>query len=135
MSLNQLLNDPAQPWSDLYCNSLTSEQTVSPKGIITQGTSTTTAVVLNARCGLVTTFTQTLAAASSLQFSVTNSFAKADSIISCTVSHYSGTYATNGFPQANCEHNVADGSFIVRINNLHTSNALSGVLKVSFTVL
>ena len=135
MSLNQLLNPEIQPWSDLYCNSLTSEQTLSPNGSVTQLVSTTSNVTLNARAGIITTFAQTLAGAGALEFEVFNSYVKADSNIVCAVTYYTGAYATNGFPVVNAQHNSLTGGFFVKLNNLHASNALSGVLNISFYVL
>lgn len=100
---------------------------------VTQITSTTTGVTDNTQAGIITTFTQTLAASSALTFTVTNSTVTTASVILVKVNNYAGAYATNGFPIAQVN-NVTSGSFDIVISNTHATNALSGVLKIGFMV-
>ena len=103
-------------------------------GVVTQDTSVTTGVTLNASSGVITTFSQSALAGATSTFTVTNSCVVAGSVVGVTVGNYAGTYGTNGIPLATVSA-ISAGSFDVTIINGHALNALSGVLKLNFTVL
>lgn len=107
----------------------------SASGAVTQITSITTGVTLNASKGIVTTVAATAGAAGATPntFTVTNSFVQADSHISVYVIDYAGTIATNGNPFVIAD-NRADGTFDIIISNAHGTNALNGVMKIGFEV-
>jgi ketosteroid isomerase-like protein len=99
---------------------------------VTQATSPTTAVTANGDSGLITTFNETLAAATSLTFTVNNAAVDADSVILVCIDNYSGTYVTNGIPVVSVNNMVAGTSFDIKLTNVHAANALSGTLKIGF---
>jgi hypothetical protein len=105
-----------------------------PSSTVTQATSVTTAVTINAVSGIITTFSQSAAAEVTVAFTVNNSdVAATDKVIAC-ITNYAGTFGTNGIPVISVG-TVADGSFVVRVSNTHSANALSGAIKISFVVL
>src|SRR5580765_7829957 len=99
---------------------------------VTQGTSTTTAVTANGQNGLITCFTSTLAAATPVTFTVTNSATDADSVVLVGITNYSGTTGTPICRVNNC---VAGTSFDIVVTNAHASAALNGILKIGFQLL
>lgn len=105
-----------------------------PSSTVTQATSVTTAVTLNAVSGVITTFSQSAAAEVTVSFTVNNSTVAATDKIVATITNYAGTYSTNGIPVLSVG-SVAAGSFVINISNTHSANALSGALKISFVVL
>jgi hypothetical protein len=106
------------------------------KGAVTQITSTSTAVTINATSGVITTFSQSAAAAASVTFTVNNNVVgAATSVILLTIQDYAGTFSTNGIPVVAVDNIVANTSFDITISNVHGANALSGVLKIGFLVL
>lgn len=104
------------------------------KGNVTQTPSIWSAVTSNQTVGTITTVSSSLAAASATGFAVNNNNVSSSSVVLATLENYSGTYATNGFPLINIS-NVTGGSFNVEIINAHASNALNGILEVSYFVL
>jgi hypothetical protein len=100
---------------------------------VTQITSLTTGVTINATTGVITTVSATTAAVSKSTFTVTNSGVSAGSTVIAGVQNYAGTYATNGIPVVTVN-NVVDGAFDINVVNVHASNALSGILKIGFDV-
>lgn len=100
------------------------------RGTVTQLTSITTGVTVNAKTGVITTVSSTLAAGSNAAFTVTNSEVEEGSVIMLTVDDS----ATAGLAKLNVE-SVADGSFDVNVTNIHGSNAFNNVIKVHFVVL
>jgi len=104
-------------------------------GAVTQATSITTGVTLNKPSGVITTVSSTLAGGSSTSFTVTNSYVTSSATaIVATITGYSGTLSTNGLPLL-LNVTPGSGSFVVNLLNAHATNALSGTLKISFTVL
>ena len=100
---------------------------------VTQITTITTGVMINADTGVITTVSSTLAALTATTFTVTNSRVEANSSIVASIENYSGTYVTNGLPRVTVN-NVAAGAFDVVICNDHPTAALAGVLKIAFHV-
>jgi len=98
---------------------------------VTQATSTTTGVTANGEVGLITCFTSTLAAATAITFTVTNTATDADSAVFVGITNYSGTTGTPIVRVNNC---VAGTSFDIVVTNAHASAALNGILKVCFAL-
>lgn len=97
---------------------------------VTQATSITTGVTCDAYSGVITTVSQTVAAAAEADFVVTNAKVKAtDVVVACIKTHTSaGTFQVTVAA-------VADGSFTLRLANLHASTAGNNVLVITFLVL
>jgi hypothetical protein len=106
---------------------------ITPTETVTQLTSITTGVTLNARKGLITTFTPSTAALSATIFTVTNSFATASSHIEAYVVSYGGTLVTNGVPLVMVKAR-ASGSFDIAIYNIDGTNALATSLVIGYEI-
>lgn len=104
-------------------------QTSGPGASVTQASSITTGVTINAQRGQITTVASTLAAGSEAEFTVTNSSVAATDVICLST-----TYAGAGTPALSVK-GVASGSFVIVITNLHAANALDAVLAINFVVL
>jgi hypothetical protein len=102
--------------------------TLLGRGTVTQATSITTGVTLNARAGVVTTVASTLAANADAAFVVTNSYVKSDSVIVLTCLNTGAGIAT---AQVSA---VADGSFTVLLANSGNA-AFNSTIGVHFLVL
>lgn len=100
---------------------------------VTQATSITTGVTINSDAGVITTVSATTAALGKSTFTVTNSSVEAGSIVIPAIVNYAGTYTTNGTPVVTVN-NITAGAFDVNLLNVHTTNALSGVVKIAFFV-
>lgn len=121
--------------SGLYCDGLMTAKALNlGDGAVTQGSSVTTTVTLNASSGVITTFSQSAAAGATSTFTVNNSFCLSTSVVLVSVGNYAGTYGTNGFPLATAS-SVSNGSFNVTVINAAPLNALSGALKINFAIL
>ncbi len=120
----------APQWLNTFTNTFTTFT-------VTQATNPTTSVTANVTSGVILTFSETLGALSSLSFTVTDSKvlagAAGTSQVNAYIQGYSGTYATNGFPDVKVG-TVAAGSFVIIVNNYAPVNALSGTLRIGFTV-
>jgi hypothetical protein len=106
---------------------------ITPTETVTQATSITTGVTLNARKGLITTFTPSTAAVTATIFTVTNSFATTTSNIEAYVVSYGGTLGTNGVPLVMVKARAA-GSFDIAIYNTDATNALATSLVIGFEI-
>lgn len=97
---------------------------------VTQITSITTGVTCNAYSGVITTVSQTVAAAGVADFVVTNNkVAATDVIVACIKTHTSaGSFIVA--PVA-----VAAGQFTLRLTNLDAAAAGNNVLVINFIVL
>jgi len=102
--------------------------TLLGRGTVTQATSITTGVTLNARAGVVTTVASTLVANADAAFVVTNSYVKSDSVIVLTCLNTGAGIAT---AQVSA---VADGSFTVLLANSGNA-AFNSTIGVHFLVL
>lgn len=106
------------------------DRTVNYLATVTQATSITTGVTLNADAGVITTVSSTIAADdSSASFTFTNSFIKSTSVIQLTA----GT-AGNGCPYAQITSQTS-GSAVLRLYNLHRTAALNNTVKIHFLIL
>lgn len=103
------------------------DQTTIPT--VTQATSITTGVTINGRMGQITTVSSTLAAAAEADFVVTNSEVKAGDIVVAGIKSTSSAGTPIVVVAA-----VADGSFTLRLTNLHAANALDNTLVIFFAV-
>lgn len=99
------------------------------QGTITQITSITTGVTLNASSGVITTVSSTIAASGTATFTVTNSCITTASVITLQM-QYTGTLVTNGIPIVFIG-TVSAGSFTITIVNIGT-NALNNTMKIHF---
>jgi len=106
---------------------------VSFTDTVTQASSITTGVTLNAKKGLITTFTPSTAGLDATTFTVTNSFARATGNIEAYIVSYGGTVVTNGVPQVYATNRTATGFDIV-IYNAHATNALATSLVIGFEI-
>lgn len=97
---------------------------------VTQGTSITTGVTCNGYTGVITTVSQTIAAGAEADFVVTNDKVSAtDVVVACIKTHTSaGSFAVSVAA-------VADGSFTLRLTNLHASAAGNNVLVINYMIL
>ncbi len=112
----------------------TFENPLFSKATVTQATSITTGVTASAPAGVITTVSAALAADASAEFTVTNTFVAATSVVIANVVDYAGTDSTNGIPVVKVD-TIGAGSFKVVISNAHSANALNGVLKIGFIVV
>jgi NADPH:quinone reductase-like Zn-dependent oxidoreductase len=102
-----------------------------PHSVITQTTSQTADVIIDGSSGVIGTFASTLAAQSSIAFTVSNENVAADSVVLVSISDYSGEHSTNGIPAVAVK-SVVEGGFDVVLTNTHGANALDGTLKIAF---
>lgn len=98
---------------------------------VTQGTSITTGVTVNALNGIITTVSTTLAAATTTNFTVTNSDVLATSKILVSLEY---DEAATGIPVVRVADIVA-GSFKVVLANASASAALNNVVKIHFLII
>ncbi len=98
------------------------------KGIVTQATSITTGVTLNTPSGVITTVVSTLASLAEATFTVTNSYAKAGSVILVSPEYIGTGHGDAGVAAR------ADGSFQITVAN-QGSVALNAVIKIHFMII
>ncbi len=97
---------------------------------VTQASSITTGVTCSAYSGVITTVSQTVAGGAEAEFTVTNTKVRAtDVVVACIKTHTSAGEFIVGVSA------VADGSFKLRLTNLHASTAGNDVLVINFVVL
>ena len=97
---------------------------------VTQGTSKSTGVTLNAAAGKVTMNGAALAAAASISFTLTNSQINVNDIVLVNIA---GGLATGGTYQARVL-NVASGSCVIQITNI-SAGSLSEAVVINFATL
>lgn len=98
---------------------------------VTQATSITTGVTINAPCGTITTVSQTIAAAGEASFTVTNSVVEANDVVIVNVK----THTSGGGPFIAYVSAVAAGSFQITLTNPAAAAAGDNVLVLSFAVI
>lgn len=97
---------------------------------VTQASSIATGVTCSAYSGVITTVSQTVAGGAEAEFTVTNTKVRAtDVVVACIKTHTSAGEFIVGVSA------VADGSFKLRLTNLHASTAGNNVLVINFVVL
>lgn len=102
---------------------------LTPAGAVTQATSKATAVILNARCGIITLNAASLAATTSVSFTLTNALIDAQDIPLVVIS--SGGTASSYNVQIGA---VAAGSCVVHVRNV-TAGALAEALVLNFGLI
>lgn len=101
---------------------------------VSQATNINTGVTINGASGVITTQSaSTGTRAAEAGFTVTNNAVLAGSSVIAKVVGYSGTMFTNGQPDVDVTA-VAAGSFNIRVINRDATNALSGTMKIHFSV-
>ena len=98
-------------------------------GTVTQGTSKTTAVTLNAKCGVITTHGAALAASTAVQFTLTNSAISATDVVIAN----QGSGGTAGSYQTHVV-SVGAGTSVVRLSNI-SAGSLSEAVTINFAVI
>lgn len=96
---------------------------------VTQITSITTGVTCNALSGVITTVSQTVAAAGEADIVVTNNKVAATDVVSACIKTHTSAGSFVVVPVT-----VAAGSFTLRLSNLHASAAGDNVLVINFLV-
>lgn len=100
------------------------------KSSVTQTTSITTAIVSNAYAGVLTTVTPNIAAGSSVLIPVTNSKVTTTSVIKLSL-EYPNSGA--GIPHIAIS-SVSNGSFVIKVTNIHATNAIATAIKFHYSV-
>jgi hypothetical protein len=106
-------------------------QTLYNTANVTQGTSITTGVTVDALNGIITTVSSTLAADAKTSFTVTNPNVVAGSKILVSVQY---DEAATGIPVVGVS-DIAAGSFKVVLSNGAGVDALNNVLKVHYLII
>lgn len=106
-------------------NTCCTKAIVLTKGTVAQITSRATTVILSTPTGVITSDTTSLASTASAVFTVTNSFAKADSIINLTASSNHAVILT--------VESIAAGSFAIRVYNAGAA-AITTAVKIQFAI-
>lgn len=96
---------------------------------VTQATSITTGVTCSALSGVITTVSQTVAAAGEADFVVTNTKVDATDVVSVCIKDHT---SAGSFVAAVSD--VSAGAFTIRLSNLHASAAGDNVLVLNFVV-
>jgi hypothetical protein len=131
--------DPADiPSGFFISNSLNNTVAAAPAigfspaafGTVTQGTSKSTTVVVNAKAGVVTMHNAALASNTAVQFTMTNSAISGTDVVVVTGGSGGGTA---GSYQAHCV-SVAAGSAIFRLVNT-SAGSLSEAVAINFAVI
>ena len=97
---------------------------------VTQATSITTGVTCNALSGVITTVSQTVAAGAEAEFTVTNNKVAATDVPVVAIKDHT---SAGEFIAAVSD--VSDGSFKIRLSNLHASTAGNNVLVLNFAII
>ena len=98
-------------------------------GTVTQGTSKTQGVALNAKAGVITMHNASLAAGAAIQFTLTNSAISGTDVVVTN----QGTGGTGGSYQAHCV-DVGAGTAIFRVVNT-SAGSLSEAVTLNFVVI
>ena len=110
-------------------NTCCTKALVLTKGVVTQASSRSSAITLNAPAGVITTDSTSIANLGNAAFTVNNSFVKADSTIILSLN----TTGLSGYSIHVASESVAAGSFVVRIYNA-TGAGLAAV-KINFIIV
>lgn len=106
-------------------------QTLYKTANVTQGTSITTGVTVNALNGIITTVSSTLATNAKTSFTVTNSNVLAGSKILVSVEY---DEAASGIPMVGVADIVA-GSFKIVLSNAAGIDALNNIVKIHYIII
>lgn len=104
-------------------------------GTVTQTTNRSTGVTINTVCGSIQTDTTSLAAGASAEFTVTNSRVAIGDVV--VVSQRSGSSNVAGVAGTTIVEvvTVANGSFILSVNNNSSTTAETGAIIINFAVI
>ena len=109
---------------------------VADVGAVTQITSATTAVTLNAQAGVITTFGAVLASAAEVEFTLTNSAIKGTDSVILTGIQCAASGRTGGANIAVYVHTIAAGSCkIVMVNTDDVSDDADDLWVIHFVVV
>ena len=103
-------------------------QSLYNKGTVTQLTSITTGVTLNAHCGVITTVSSTLGSLLEATFTVTNSVVKPDSVILVSTQYVGTGHGDAGVGT------IGTGTFTITVAN-PSLVALNSVLKIHYMII
>ena len=134
MSYDSTLAPPPGPLIPFDANltSLQFSKTEVTKGTVTQATSTTTGVTVNAAAGVITMVASTLAANATEAFIVTNSSCSASSVVLVNSLLYTGTDSTAVMTVNVVD--IAEGVFSVQVGN-GSAAPLDGIITVGFLIV
>lgn len=126
------MSQSRQNFGSLIVNNTTTLNNVRlNRSSASQGTSITSGVTINTPAGFIFTHTTgTLATGGNVTFTVTNTSVRTDSIILSNIVNHGG----NGIPRARVSA-VTEGSFGIVLRNLDLTNAMTGSVKLAYTVL
>jgi hypothetical protein len=102
---------------------------VNPGGTVTQATNKSTAVTLDTPCGVITMHNASLAATTSVSFTVNNAYIDADDTVNINIG--SGATANSYYVMVDA---VAAGSFRVQVRNV-TAGALGEALVLNYSII
>ena len=110
---------------------LFSEGIKGDRASVTQTTNRTTAVVINAMSGTITTDDASLAAGARATFTVTNGKVASGDVVAI---NHAGAQPADGTVKISVS-DIADGSFKINVDNPHASSATTAVYVLNFVVL
>ena len=113
-----------------FVGAVTGGLTLSGRGTVTQITSATTTVIVNAKAGAITTVVQNILAAGEVEFTVTNSSVAATSVVVAAIASGSTGGTSHAYVKS-----ISAGSFVLGIANLHATVAETGTLVINFAVV
>lgn len=158
MSVSELYIDASKPWCNVRCNDLTVDSTATVENLnanvgrvldlinnninffksnVTQATSPTTAVALNAQFGTITTQPSgTIASGGAYSFDVVNSNVLSNDSIFVQINalESGGVALPNMIPYVIVS-DIATGSFKINICNIGNSNMVSNAFKIIFWII
>jgi len=103
------------------------------QGAVTQASSITTAVTLNATSGIITLHATATNATVNNEFTVNNSYVKANSVILLSMQDENTTNSVSLVPST---HTIAAGSFVISVHNPASSgNSSATANKIHFLVI
>ncbi len=99
---------------------------------VTQATNNTTGVTINGHAGIITNAGQAVTANQNVEFTVTNSAAKATSLILLSVQDEN---TVNHMQLVAASHTHADGSFKITLANTGGSDTSATAIKIHFLII
>lgn len=108
----------------------TGAMTKGGQAAATQSSSITSAVTCDGLTGVITTVSQTIGAGAEAEFQVNNNKVKATDVVAVCIKTHTSAGEFIAAVTA-----VADGSFKVRLTNLHASTVGNNVLVLNFAVI
>lgn len=104
--------------------------------VAANGTESANAVTANGVTGVITTSSLTTAGGATYLITLTdNKIAGTGTKVLCQIASYAGTFGTNGIPVIATAVATAANTAQIRIGNAHASNALAGIVTISYLVI